>query len=325
MPKRKNRELTHFLKSYLQMFAAQSSTEPVRLEGELELGEKFSLSRPTVHQALVELEQEKWILHLPGKRGYYTNPQRSSPHQQVFGIIAGNADARFGFPPFLSGFFGELSGAMLHFPELLQTSTEEIYTTIRNYRYSGILWVNPNPVFYPVIRQLIADGTPILVADFYTTELPFPPENYALLDIAVFVRQCWKIFQRKKYRFILYYTKTDHFFLAHKAKAPANVRYEQIRSADDLARFRSDPPDMIFADGGDNRYGELFAALETWEVSRLPDLYCYSCAVHEMSPQWKQKLHRKIFFVPAPRKFNDEYRLGKVSAKRLLSLVRKKR
>ena len=35
------------------------------------------------------------------------------------------------------------------------------------------------------------------------------------------------------------------------------------------------------------------------------------------------ELNGKIFFVPAPKKFNDEYRLGKLSAKRLLALVKK--
>ena len=324
MAKRKNHELTHFLKACLQMFVARSSsTEPVRLEGELELGARFFLSRPTVHQALEELEQENWIFHLPGKRGFYTNPQKASPHLLFFGIISSNADARFGFPLFLSGLSGELSNVMLHFPHFLQTTAEELYTAIRNYSYSGILWMNPNPIFYPVIQRLIADGLPLIVSDFYHSELPFPPENYASLDISVYVKQCWKIFQRKNYHFILYYTTTDRFFHAHKAKAPENVRYEQLRSASDLASFRTAPPDLILADGGESRYRELFAELELWNVSELPDIYCYPGAVHQMSSECKQKLNGKIFFVPAPKKFNDEYRLGKLSAKRLLALVKK--
>jgi len=327
MIKRKLTELTMPLKTYLQMFAARSpETEPRRLEGEIELGKRFSLSRPTVHSVLEELEAERWILHLPGKRGYYTNPEKASPGIMVIGILSGNADARFALPRFIAAVANEVPiNTFLHFIQLRPDSPDGIYTQIRNGDYTGILWQSPDPKFYPAIERLIADGVPIVASFLYGTEALFPEDNCVLLDISRFVELCWKTILKGGYKHVLYYTETEYFFRCHRKKTPGDIRYEWLREADDLEKFyRDDPPDMILADGGNERYRKLFQVLEHW-TGPFPDIYYYPQNVSLMTPGCREKLSGHLFPVPQEEKDSQNdggARFGKMAARKLLRLIR---
>lgn len=331
MAKRVRTELIMPLKTYLQMFVARSpEREPRRLEGEIELGKRFSLSRPTVHSVLERLEAEHWIQHLPGRRGYYTNPVKSEPGRNVIGILSGNADARFDLPQYLAAVAGEITDGrtFLHFIQLCPGADDEIYAQIRNFDYTGILWSDPDPKFYPAIERLIADGVPVVASFLYGTEARFPEENIVLLDISRFVEICWKTIREGKYKHILYYTQTEYFFHCHRKKASGDVRYEWLREADELEKqFREDPPDMILADGGIERYRELFQILEAW-TGPLPDIYYYPQNVSLMSSECERRLSGHLFPVPREERHtqkNGGFNHGKAAIRKLLRLIGKQK
>lgn len=329
MIKRKLTELTIPLKTWIQMFVARASDRtPTRLDGECELGQRFSLSRPTVHALLAELEEKGWLLHLPGRRGYYANPQKAFPGTRQFGMISGNADTRFG-PSYLASICGAFkyeAGIFLHFVQLRTDSEEEFYQQIRNYDYSGVFWENPAAEFYPVVRRLIAEGLPLVISLIYGATELFPEGNVVLHGIPELAEKCGTIIRDKKYRHVVYYTECEHFFNCHRAKAPGSVRYEWLRNAADLeSRYRNDPPDMILADGGDDRYREFFRAMERIAFP-VPDLYFYNEGIPQITPACKQKLKGHLFpFPPAfyPSSLDLNNRHGKEALEKMDLLMRK--
>jgi len=328
MLKRKITELTIPLKTFLQMYVARSPADaPMRLEREIELGKQFNLSRPTVHAALEELEADGWIQHLPGRLGYFSNPDQAVPGTCVIAIIAGNADCRFSSPP--HALIAALSekpdrgDVFYHFLALRDDSEEGTCQQIRSFAYSGVLWFEPNPQFYPAIRRLIAEGVPLVVASMGSAKGHIPEENVEFFDVSKCAEMHRDIIQERNYRHVLYYTTNQYNFSRCKKMIPDNVRYGNLVDANDLNVLQSDPPDAIFADGGFEYDRKLFRVLEQWKSS-LPDVWYYQQSSRLMTPECERKLAGCLFlFKPFKRRNTKRTELGKKSMRKLLRLIYK--
>lgn len=172
MMNQKQQMLTEPVKRFLIQAVAKSGPKPERLCSELELCERFSVCRPTVHKAVEELLEIGYLLHLPKRRGIFSNPAYVSVVPYSIGIVGerGNCSYFNYYSSRILGSFlshlGDLK-AMTTFL-ILNRNPEQAAEEILKSGLDAILWNNPDECYYPVIEKLIDRKIAVAAIGSYT-------------------------------------------------------------------------------------------------------------------------------------------------------------
>jgi len=168
--KEKKYSRTFPIQEYLYRMVSKSSPDrPERLPSERDISRDFDVARTTVRNAIAEVEASGSVIRLPGKKGLFTNPERSHPDMKFIALI------------FLQGVCAALSSWMaslfaethkeLNMTELYyQTvtipehfSTEDSRKYLMQQNYDAFAWFFPTEEFHPLIQDLLDRHFPLTV------------------------------------------------------------------------------------------------------------------------------------------------------------------
>lgn len=182
--------LTTQIKRFVLHRVIKAGIEPEQLMSELELCEKFSVSRVTVRRALEELIQAGYIMRIPKRRGYFSNPELSKSVPFCIGILSSLADYNVYdnvSAQILSGFlscFDKLNSE-ISFVTLDPTYPEKASADIENMGLDAFLWIAPDEMWHETIESLLSRQYPLVViASPFKADYDSPPNNCINFDFA---------------------------------------------------------------------------------------------------------------------------------------------
>lgn len=174
------------IKRFLIQCVAKSGPEPELLMNELELCRKFNVSRITVHRAVEDLLRIGYIIHLPKRRGVFSNPKYAKFVPYSIGIlsVSGNCSYVDSYNMVtLGSFLSELKKikCMCSFITLNEPP-EHVFDEIRNIGLDGIFWLTPEDCYIPAVNQLIESGFPIVTVTPNWADFKRAQSNYVGID-----------------------------------------------------------------------------------------------------------------------------------------------
>ena len=173
----------------LKEFLHLCSSKPVRIS-ERELARRYETTAITIHSVCLALAEIKLLIHLPGKRGYFINPDFVAKEDDSFylGVICRNGALGVSFPGrafhFLSALC-ERAGVKMDgvlFLPLKSDDTDEIAAEMRRSTMKIFVWIAPEKKDIPIFNALVRSGLPVVaVAPPFDTDMWTPPEKNALI------------------------------------------------------------------------------------------------------------------------------------------------
>ena len=166
--KNKQQLLTEPIKRFLIQCVAKAGPTPERLLNELELCERFSVSRRTAHKAVSDLLDLGCIQHLEGKRGIFSNPDYATVVPFSVGITGTYGNCSY-MDMASTAILGEIlrdsinTGFMTTFLTL-NASPAEIHKELLSSGLDAVLWFQPAAEYLPAIQKAVMEmHFPILV------------------------------------------------------------------------------------------------------------------------------------------------------------------
>ncbi len=186
MAKQRQMMLKEPIKRFLIQCVAKSGPEPEPLMNELELCRKFNVSRITVHRAVEDLLKVGYIIHLPKRRGVFSNPQYAQLVPYSIGILSVCANCTYVdsySKVVLAAFLNRIMklNCMCTFLTLEQ-DPENIDSEIENIGLDGVFWMTPDDCYIPAVNRLIDKGFPIVSVTPHNPNFTAPKGNYAGTD-----------------------------------------------------------------------------------------------------------------------------------------------
>ena len=166
MPYHRTSPATEPVRRYLLQMIAKSGAEPVRLLSERELAKKLHLSRVTVRRVIEELEANRCIIRLPGRKGAFTNPEMASKVEHSVGVVVYRNYIGQLFSQFLGGISEELYSqghpfCLSLFHGAGKTPAEQAFE-LENSGYDCVVWHTQTPEDLAVIDLLLRHDFPVL-------------------------------------------------------------------------------------------------------------------------------------------------------------------
>lgn len=75
------------VRRYLMSLISQGGKTPVKIPAERDLAEMLGLSRGTVRRAITDLEEARFLMRLPGRKGAFTDPRSSRMLMASIGVV----------------------------------------------------------------------------------------------------------------------------------------------------------------------------------------------------------------------------------------------
>jgi len=162
------------VKEYLVRRIRQANGEPLRLPNEMDIAETCGVSRITVRSAIRELENQKYIIRIPGRRGAFANPMSDSGSRYTIGILQTDTlNRNFSHLSlrFLKHFLDEMEAldCSCDFLSPALPKDRSAADMLRDLAYDGILWLCPDDEYIPAINELTEQGFPIVVMDDFNS------------------------------------------------------------------------------------------------------------------------------------------------------------
>lgn len=179
------------VKNYLMHLINRAGNKPNRLPGEMELCEKFSVSRFTVRAAIADFEKSEAILHIPGRKGPFSNPVYSRTMPNLVAIVM--RSGRKGYfhscdLPVLSSLMHQLEseGTDIEIPLLNARIPMEAVQEIENYSYDAVVWFSDNSEEeIHAFNYLLEKAFPLLVIDsLFVSDVQRAKSNSISMDFA---------------------------------------------------------------------------------------------------------------------------------------------
>ncbi|OQA79773.1 MAG: hypothetical protein BWY31_04159 [Lentisphaerae bacterium ADurb.Bin242] len=334
----KKQLLTEPIKRYTVRCVAKAGPEPEQLMGEMELCGKFKVGRGTVRRAMASLIAGGYVILLPKRRGYFTNPEFSEQTPFRIGILVASgfassmayisAEAFCGIAESMHGFF-----CTYDFLTLSSDDPETVVAEIGNAAVDGLLWISPEESFVEAIDRLLAENFPVVsIENVYLPLRRKPRYNFYAYDY-FFAGECRaKYFLREKCRRIIYCTENaDSVKQFAKTLHRGNVPFDGnsvFTSAEEIMSrlpelLNRNRVDGIVCDGPTLRYNALFKTL-----SAHPDGSAVKVLV-EHEPQAilmaKHFPHLKIAEIPEVDMLKTSYRMGRKVGTLLKDIITKKK
>lgn len=168
--KEKKYSRTSPIQEYLNRTVLKSSpNRPERIPSERDISKAFQVTRTTVRNAIAEVEAAGLVMHLPGKKGLFTNPRYSRTGMKFIALIFLKGIG-MGFSSWMATLFAETHKALnrteiyyqaISIPE--HFSAEETGKFLMRQNYDAFLWFLPSEKFHPLIHQLRDTSFPLTV------------------------------------------------------------------------------------------------------------------------------------------------------------------
>lgn len=170
-------------------FLRLRSTRPVRIS-ERELARRYDTTAITVHNVCLAFAEIDLLIHLPGKRGYFVNPNFgvSEDNNLYLGVICRSNSQGINFSGrsfhIISALCERVGVALggVFFLTLKSDDIYEITTELKHSNMRGFIWIAPDKKDIPIFNALVRTGFPIVaIAPPFDTDMWLPPEKNALL------------------------------------------------------------------------------------------------------------------------------------------------
>ena len=175
----------------LRDMTAVCSRKPIRIS-ERAIARKYNTTAITVHAVCEDLARLNLLIRIPGKRGYFINPERMGFNMSklYLGVIS-SRPASCDNISFDGRTFQQLSAVMEALQDQLGSITfcnpkcstpEEITGEIASLPLNGYLWLAPSEKDLEIFHNLIRMGIPVLaVSEIFDTTPWKAPESNALI------------------------------------------------------------------------------------------------------------------------------------------------
>ena len=77
------------VRRYLLSLARQTGSLPEKIPAERDLAELLGVARGTVRDAIASLEEQNYLIRIPGRKGAFTNPQSANAVMISIGVLSG--------------------------------------------------------------------------------------------------------------------------------------------------------------------------------------------------------------------------------------------
>lgn len=266
------------VRNFLLQLINRAGFEPERLPGEIELCEKFEVSRITVRRALEELENSNYIIRIPGKKGAFTNPETSRAIPYIIGILNFNGKRTSLTSEFVKIMTAGTTALAdinyeLDFPILNADAIKDIPAEIKNYGYDALIWLAPPAEIIPALNSLIQEEFPIIILDSIFKESVTPEFNTIGYDYAYigFLRALeLKKYKSRNCAYIGELNTTYHSFVKEIQNDHISLKKENlIPTIEEISQklpkilSATEKVDAIVCDGGIQRYHKVIHVLKS--------------------------------------------------------------
>lgn len=305
MANAKTELLINPIMNYIKRLVSKFGAQPQLLPTEMELCEKFHVSRGTVRRAMTNLISAGFVIQLPNRRRYFSNPDTAVQCFLRIGVLVG--DGRIaGMGEWsaitFSTFAKELrlkSSNAYEFITLSGATPEECAGELVNCGFDGLLWIAPPEKCVPIIDRLLEQEIPLVAVENICLEIQTPPAyNFFAYDFAysgechaegVFNTGCSKILQC-----------SEHIEMSRRfgeVLREHGIAFDSSRICRDLTSLPAwlnfyldrDDVDFIACDGGVLRYNTVFSTVAAHPNGKNVILQIeretQACAVRKKFPQ----------------------------------------
>lgn len=173
----------------LKEFLRLCSSKPVRIS-ERELARRYETTAITVHSVCLALAEIELLIHLPGKRGYFINPDFGAKEDGSLslGVICRSSSSGIYFFgrafQILSALCERADVKMesIFFLPLRSDDVDEIAAEMRRSLMRSFVWIEPEKKDIPLFNALVRSGLPLVaIAPPFDTDMWTPPEKNALI------------------------------------------------------------------------------------------------------------------------------------------------
>ncbi len=299
MMNQKQQMLTEPIKRFLiQLVAKSGPKQPERLPNELDLCERFSVCRPTVHKAVEELIEIGYVQHLPGRRGIFSNPEYVQMAPFSIGILGDNANCSyFGYPNsrILGAFLSHLGDLKANTSFLtLNRKPELAAVELLNSGLDAVFWNIPDPSYFPIIRKLIEQKIAVTaIGSYFNFLMPRPETNFLGSDY-FYQGQCRaEFFLRRKCSNLVYCGNPGPICDGFKAKLKEHkIVFSDSRLINDsepmskLVRIlKSQRVDGLVCDGNKNQHNRVLRTLLDYHPA-FPILLSYGLDLEQLKKDY---------------------------------------
>ena len=262
---------------YVLHEVSRAGSEPELLSGEPILCEKFKVARGTVRRAMAQLIERGYVIQLPKRRGYFSNPKFSRYGELHIGIlvasgyIAGmsciSSEAYRGFMkginPLCCGYY---------FLSVNSFEPQQVVDLVEIHGLDALLWIAPEDANVPAIDYLIDMDFPVAaIENAHVPMQVYPKKNFLIYDRkAAGVLRAEQVFQAG-FRKPLYCAEpgaAPDAFAAYMQEHEIPFDRKSIIGLEDIPRVVTalldhDKIDSIVCDGDRKRYTMLFDTLNS--------------------------------------------------------------
>lgn len=264
---------------YLKRLVIKSGSVPELLPGEMELSEKFQVSRGTVRRALDTLIRNGYVIRLPKRRGYFTNPALAGQSSFHIGVLVARAQVAGLAAPSMMIFsaFAESMGFSFpwdcEFITLPSQNPKQIISELRNSSFDGLLWIALPEQYSCVVDELLNCYIPVVAVENVYVENRTPPSNNFFAYDFSYGGECRaRAFLKTNCR-KLFYCGTHAATAEHFGKVlrEQHLPFDEthiLENLDDIPEkltglLDGDLVDGIACDGGTLRYDKVFSTLSS--------------------------------------------------------------
>jgi len=330
----KTMPLTAGVKNYLLQCVAKAGTKPERILSEMQLCEKFGVSRITVRRAIQSLEQSKHLIRLPGRQGAFTNPELAMAVPFIVGVLYHDGTRNYfdtALSEILAGFMGALRNINCDF-EFLHLNLNGNLTVaqeIENMAMDGLFWVTPAEDRIDDINELLQRQYPLVVMDaIYDTESRKPNGNTLLRDYEFHAAQYAQLMRQRQLQRVVwlgsYNISAKRFqkeMRKHGTDLPRKFFIDTVAEIPEkLPRLlTSDTADAIICTGDTERYNCLLQTLDAQENCK--NIPIFMAKNHLTSKLQKKYSQWKIEIIPS---YYDCKALGRSAGQRMAEFLQGK-
>ena len=335
--KNKQQMLTEPVKRFLIQCVSKAGSRPERLLNELELCERFSVSRRTVRKAISDLLDIGYIQHLEGRRGVFSNPDYATVVPYSVGILGSCGNCSY-MDTSSTAILGEF---MLHsqdpgFMTTFLTLNHPPGEADRELLVSGLdalLWIQPSEDYHPAIERAVRKHHfPILVVgSLANSAAPLLPFNTFGVDYRAIGLQYSCYLKQKNCKRVLFcgrdgltYQTLRKSFLEN---ASAGSALELFTDQDDLSAFvnilKREKIDTLICNGCNNLHHNIFKKLSALpEGKEYPVILSPGLRFSSLQEEYKNLSLHAVHKEQDPALYS---RIGRAVARHLKEILRENR
>ena len=165
-----------------------AGSEPERLSGEPVLCRRFKVARGTVRRAMSRLMELGYVIQLPKRRGYFSNPKFSRFGEFNIGILVGAGHITAMASTSSDAFTGFMQGirpltCTYYFLSLNSCGSKGAAGLEEAYGLDALFWISPEDENIPAIDELTDAGFPVAAAEnIYISNRVHPKSNFLAFD-----------------------------------------------------------------------------------------------------------------------------------------------